>query len=188
MGESHNRGDAAHRFSPAAPDEQYVYGSCSPGWHSAADHGTCLDEWISFMQREGIERVCCLLAGRHLDSNRANLGEYRNAFGAPNVLHTPIPDQQLVDIDRLADDILPFLAESAAAGEPVVVHSLAGISRTGQVLAAWLIHGRGYDPVDAVDTVFESGRDPTVVLEDGDATGSDLFGLLGRIAERSRDG
>jgi hypothetical protein len=29
----------AHRFGPAAPDEEYVYGSRAPGWHAAVVHG-----------------------------------------------------------------------------------------------------------------------------------------------------
>jgi hypothetical protein len=187
MGESDNRGRIAYRFSSAAPEEQYVYGACSPGWHSAADQETCLDEWIRFMNSEGIERVCCLQAGCHLDSERANVSAYREAFGRNRVLHTPVPDQHLIDIDTLDDEILPFLAESAAAGEPVVVHSLAGVTRPGQVLAAWLVHGRGYESTEAVDTVIEMGRDPTAAVDAGNATRSELFELLGALGERGHD-
>jgi protein-tyrosine phosphatase len=172
----------AHRFSPAAPDEQYVYGACSPGWHSAGDHEERLDQWIEFMRSAGIERVCCLLAGRHVDEQ---FSKYRAEFGDERVRHTPIADGELVSAETLQTDIFPFLEESVEAGEPVVVHSLSGLSRTGQVLAAWLIHWHGYDPTAAVDTVLETGRDPTAVLETGDVTRSDLFALLGEIAEQT---
>jgi protein-tyrosine phosphatase len=171
----------AHRFSPAAPDEQYVYGACSPGWHSAGDHEERLEQWIEFMRSAGIERVCCLLAGRHVDEQ---FSEYRAAFGEDNVVHAPIADGDLVDVERLRTEIFPFLEASVQADEPVVVHSLSGLSRTGQVLAAWLIHWHGYDPTDAVDTVLETGRDPTAAVEHGNATRSDLFALLGEIADQ----
>jgi len=185
MGEPDSRGEIAHRFSPAAPEEQYVYGSCSPGWHSAADHETCLDQWIAFMESQGIERVCCLLAGRHLSDNRANLPKYEEAFGTTNVLHAPVPDKQLVGVDYLDGEILPFLEEGVESGRPVVVHGLAGVGRTGQVLAGWLIAGRGYEPTDAVETVREAGRDPTAAIDAGNATRSELFAVLGTLAERA---
>lgn len=185
MGPPDNRGEIAHRFSPAAPEEEYVYGSCSPGWHSAADHETCLDQWIEFMESQEIERVCCLMAGRHLDADGANLAKYERAFGAGNVLHTPVPDQRLVPVDRLCEEILPFIEGSVEKEQSVVVQGLTGVERTGQVLAAWLIYGRSYDPIAAVDTVIEAGRDPTAAVEAGNATRSELFELLGRLAERS---
>ena len=186
MGEPDSRGEIAHRFSPAAPEEQYVYGSCSPGWHSAANHETCLDQWIGFMESQGIERVCCLLAGRHLADERANLDKYETAFGSPNVLHEPVPDEQLVGVEHLDGEILPFVEESVETGRPVVVHGLAGVGRTGQVLAAWLIYSRGYEPSAAVETVREAGRDPTAAVDAGNATRSELFAVLGTLAERGR--
>lgn len=182
MGE-HGRGQQdAHRFNPAAPDEEYVYGSCSPGWHSAGDHEDSLEQWIDFMQSAGIERVCCLLAGRHLDDQYANLTKYRETFGDQGVKHTPIADGELVDVERLHGEIFPFLEAAVEENEPVVVHSLAGLSRTGQVLAAWLIHWHEYDPVEAVDTVLETGRDPTAAVDRGNATRSELFELLETVS------
>jgi len=173
--------DDAHRFSPAAPDEPYVYGSCSPGWHSVAGQEVCIEEWISFVESRGVERVCCLLAGRHLDGVTGVISQYEAAFGPENVLHTPVPERRLVDADELQDRILPFLEESVEAGQPVVVQSLTGVCRAGQVLAAWLIYGRGYRPTAAVDTLAKTGRDPTAVVEDGSATRSELFSLLGDL-------
>jgi hypothetical protein len=71
----------AHRFAAAAPDEEYVYGSCAPGWHSAGSHATALDDWIESMREHGIERVVCLLPGKQLDVAGANLDRYADAFG-----------------------------------------------------------------------------------------------------------
>jgi hypothetical protein len=124
----------AHRFAPAAPHEEHVYGACSPGWHSAADHRTAVEQWVAFMQEAGIERVCCLLS-------------------------------------------LP----PGEADERVVVHGLAGLGRTGQVLAAWLVAHHEYRPHEAVDTVREMGRDPAVAIEGGDATHHELLDMLGEF-------
>lgn len=164
----------AHRLAPAAPDEEYVYGSCAPGWHSVAGQEPAVDDWIGTVRERGIERVCCLLAG---DGGGA-LNRYVEAFGRERVCHTPVPDEHLVPRAELVGEILPFLTESRAAGEPVVVHSLAGLGRTGQVLAAWLVRDRGYDTERAVETVRGMGRDPYDAVAAGNASEADLHALL----------
>ena len=168
----------AHRFGPAAPEEEYVYGSCSPGWHAAADHERCITEWIANMESAGIERVCCLMAGHPSEVRKTNLEAYRRAFGSERVLHAPIPQRQLADPALLNSEILPFLHESRRAEEPVVVHCLAGLGRTGQVLAAWIVDHRGYHPEEAVETVRKMGRDPVDAIQAGNATKEDLLELL----------
>jgi len=172
----------AHRFAPAAPDEEYVYGSCTPGWHTAAGHDAAIDDWVQFMQSEGIERVVCLLPGRQLVESGANLACYGDAFGQPNVLHAPVPDHHLIPEALLTEEILPFLAESRAAEEQVVVHCLAGIGRTGQVLAAWLVYNRDYGPERAIETVRSNGRDPTDAVRAGNAERDELHALLAQVA------
>ncbi|WP_254271507.1 protein-tyrosine phosphatase family protein [Haloarcula marina] len=172
----------AHRFAPAAPDEEYVYGACTPGWHTAADHETAIDDWIAAMCEASIERVCCLLPGRQLDRSGANLDRYRTAFGESNVRHAPVPDHHLVPESRLHGEILPFLADARDAEEPVVVHCLAGIGRTGQVLAAWLIYNRDYGPDEAIETVRDVGRAPADPVDCGNATEQELFDLLSSVA------
>lgn len=173
----------AHRFAPAAPDEEYVYGACCPGWHSTADRGAAIDEWIDFMQARGIERVLCLLSGTQLEQTEASTGSYVRAFGGENVEHVPIADHHLADPVTLAEDVLPFLDESVAVEQPVVVHCLAGIGRTGHVLAAWLVHGRDYDPVDAIATVSEMGRSPGEAVDSGNAQRGELHKLLSRFEQ-----
>lgn len=171
----------AHRFAPAAPEEEYVYGACCPGWHTTATHGDAIDEWVEFVTERGIERVCCLLSGDQLERTEADRGRYARAFGAENVAHVPVPDHHLADEATLREEILPFLAESAASESPVVVHCLAGIGRTGHVLAAWLVHGRDYDPVDAIETVREMGRSPAEAVDAGNARRGELHELLSRF-------
>jgi len=172
----------AHRFAPAAPDEAYVYGACTPGWHSAASREAAIDDWVAFMRAEGIERVCCLLTGCQLDDCGAVLDRYASAFGEENVLHAPVRDHHLVPEEVLLEEILPFLAESRDVEAPVVVHCLAGIGRTGQVLAAWLVYNRDYGPKRAIETVTDNGRDPTEAVRMGNATEDELHTLLGAVA------
>ncbi len=174
--QTHESGATAHRFGPAAPDEDTVYGACCPGWHSAGSHRAALDDWVAFMRRHDVARVCCLLPGRASDSEAGNVERYREAF--ESVLHAPIRDRRLADRALLADEVLPFIDDAVAAADRVVVHSLAGIGRTGQVLAAWLAHDRGYGPERAVATVEATGRHPRKPVEAGNATTEHLESLL----------
>ncbi|WP_158854351.1 dual specificity protein phosphatase family protein [Halorhabdus sp. CUG00001] len=178
MAEIYDERVSAHRFAPAAPDEPYVYGACCPGWHSTADHHEAIDEWIAFMREHDVERVLSLLTGSQLDRTDANVARYREAFGDESVAHVPIPDHHLADRDTLAEDVLPFLEDAVEGQQRVVVHCLAGIGRVGHVLAAWLVSGRGYTPVEAVDTVREMGRVPTQAVDAGNARRGELFELL----------
>ncbi|WP_436935120.1 protein-tyrosine phosphatase family protein [Halovenus marina] len=175
--------DDIYRFGPAGPDEEVVYGACSPGWHACCDQQTAIEDWIEEMQSQGIERVCCLLAGRRLDASDANLGLYREAFGSEKVKHVPLPDRRLAPPDRLAEDVLSFLEGSVREGDPVVVHSLTGLEQTGRALSAWLVYGRGRTPREALDAVRETGRSPTKGL-DGSASKDDLLDVLDRFATR----
>lgn len=168
----------AHRFGPAGPGEEYVYGSCAPGWHTASDVETAVEEWLSFVQSEGIERVCCLLAGSSREVRSSDLGRYYAAFGASNVCHVPTAVDRLVDQSTIEERVFPFLQESVEQDSPVVVHCLSGLGRTGQVLAAWLVAAHDYSPEAAVEAVQETGRDPLVLVERGNATEEELFEIL----------
>jgi hypothetical protein len=168
----------AHRFAPAAPDEDFVFGACSPGWHSAAEHEDALADWIAFMNGRGIDRVCSLLSGGGSAVSTGNLDRYTSAFGPDAVLHAPTPDKRLVDETLLAEEVLPFLDAAAADRSRVVVHSLAGIGRTGQVLAAWLAYDRDYTADRALETVTDMGRHPTDPVRAGNATEGSLHELI----------
>lgn len=172
----------AHRFAPAAPDEEFVFGACAPGWHSAASHTDALDDWIERLRERDVERICCLLPGRQLDASGSNLDRYRTAFGSESVFHSPVPDHHLVPKPQLEAEILPFLADAREHEERVVVHCLAGIGRTGQVLAAWLVYNRDYGPHRAIDTVESMGRKPRDAVRAGNAEEGDIVELLAAVA------
>ncbi|MFW6376719.1 MAG: protein-tyrosine phosphatase family protein [archaeon] len=173
-----------HRFAPAAPDEEIVHGAVAPGFATRRpDDDDPVAPWIEAMQARGIERVCCLLTDRQRQRYDGLLDRYRTAFGDDSVCHAPIEDHTLADPETVTDRILPFFAEGDAAFEPVVAHCLAGIGRTGHVLAAWLVGGRGVDPGEAVRVVSQSGRDPREAIAAGNATDADLDALLAAARE-----
>ena len=173
-----------HRFAPAASDESFVFGACAPGWHTAAGHERAVDDWLDYVAARDIERVCCLMPGRQLDTTGLNVARYQSAFGESKVCHAPIPNHHLATPEQLNGEILPFLADARDAEERTVVHCLAGIGRTGQVLAGWLVYNRDYGPKKATETVREMGRDPSDAIEAGNADPADLTALLASVARR----
>lgn len=171
----------AHRFAAAAPDEEIVHGACAPGWDDPG-RSDAMTEWLDDLEAAGISRVCCLLSDGQVQQFDGLLHRYRERFGTDRVLHAPITDHELATPETLSETVLPFLRDADAAGEPVVAHCLAGIGRTGQVLAAWLVHARNYAPNDAVTTVRQSGREPAEAVRSGNATRGQLDELLRAVA------
>jgi len=168
------------RFASASAEEELVYGACEPGYDQQT--APTIDAWIAFMESQGIERVCCLLTHFQLDAHDSLLEQYREQFGHDNVIHVPVADHRLMKPAPLTDDILPFLADSVNNGEAVVVHCKAGLGRTGQSLAAWLVYHHGYDPEAAIRMVSDRHRLPDEAVRRGAATEDELLALLRTIA------
>ncbi|HEY7835383.1 MAG TPA: dual specificity protein phosphatase family protein [Ktedonobacterales bacterium] len=169
-------------FGPAAEDEPTVFGAPRPGYPLHRVPPAAVDEWLACMRGHDVRRVVCLLMPEQLAYYDDLPGRYRAHFGAERVRCAPIPDLYLADLDTLTEGILPFLAEADRHGERVVVHCSAGIGRTGHVLAAWLVAGRGYSNADAIAAVARGGRD---ARESGDA---DLDTLLDACRAWGRQG
>ncbi|MCU0546525.1 MAG: protein phosphatase [Oscillatoriaceae cyanobacterium Prado104] len=144
-----------HKFSAASEDELIVFGASRPGYRDIEIAG-----WIEFMQQQQIDRICCLLHQSQLIRYSDLLGTYRKIFGEDRVCWAALADFELVDREILIDRILPFLVEADRAGDRTVVHCSGGIGRTGQVLAAWLVSGRGFSNQDAIAAVKKTGRNP----------------------------
>ena len=146
-------------FGPAAEGEQIVFGSPRPGYPRHRVPDSAVDEWLRFVTDHAIQRVVCLLTPEQLAYYDDLLGRYRAHFGGERIRCAPIPELYLADLATLTEGVLPFLKEADQRGERTVVHCSAGIGRTGHVLAAWLVAGRGYTNQDAVEAVARGGRD-----------------------------
>lgn len=145
-----------YKFAPASENETIVFGSARPGYSNEQ-----VNEWIKFMQNQGIQRVCCLLPESQLRRYSSLLEVYRQSFGLDRVCWTPIEDFHFADPEMLIQQILPFLAAANQNHEKVVVHCSGGIGRTGHILAAWLVAGRGLSGKAAIAAVKKTGRNPS---------------------------
>lgn len=144
-----------YRFAAAAKNESIVFGAARPGYRHEQ-----VTEWVTFMQNRGIMRVCCLLPASQLARYTNLLDVYRQTFGLDRVCWTPIEDFHFATPDILIHQILPFLATANQTDQKVVVHCSGGIGRTGHVLAAWLVAGRGLSPQAAIAAVKQTGKNP----------------------------
>ncbi|MFB6171014.1 MAG: dual specificity protein phosphatase family protein [Haloarculaceae archaeon] len=178
----------AHKYylDRAAPEESIAHGACRPGYAPGTATDDPVGPWVESMREAGIERVCCLLHAPQLARYLDLIGEYEQAFGPDRVHHAPIKDYHLADPETI-DGIVSFLREADRAGEPTVVHCAAGLGRTGQVLAAWLVRGRGYEPDEAIETVESMGRSPREAIRCDNATERDLRNLLAGRTEIASD-
>jgi protein-tyrosine phosphatase len=180
--------DVTYNFGPAAAAEQCVFGAARPGrgFEMGKIPDRAVRDWIDFMRSRGIERVCCLLEDQLREYESDLLQCYRQEFGAVNVCSAPITDFTLASPEQLIGTILPFLAESAASGRRVVVHCAAGMGRTGHVLAAWLVYGRGMSNQAAIRAVTNTAasRYPYEATPGGDSL-SELLNKCRAAAEDS---
>jgi protein-tyrosine phosphatase len=168
-----------YRFNTASRDERIVFGAERPGYPDKSPSINQISDWIRFMKKHGITRVCCLLSHPQLATYPHDpLEIYRRRFGPDNLCWAPIEDYSLADSATLYGKILPFLTESDHKNKRVVVHCSGGIGRTGHVLAAWLVHARHYEINQALKEVKIRERNPFEAVESGNATREDLLALL----------
>ncbi len=171
------------KFNAASQDEIYVFGAQRPGCNSSSPIPDAeVSKWIEFMQQQGIKRVCCLLEDQVSLYEFDLLANYKHSFGEEAVCWAPIRDFALVDDELLTETILPFLASSVREKEPVVVHCSAGSGRTGHVLAAWLVYGRGMTNEGAIKAIMSMGRNPY----EAKGTGADGKAKLNSLLDACR--
>ena len=155
-----------YKFAAASETETTVFGASRPGYKNSQ-----VMRWINFMQKQHINRVCCLLAPSQLARYDNLLDTYQQKFGQNNICWTPIKDFHLVEGYILINVILPFLIDTQKNQERVVVHCSGGVGRTGQVLTAWLVAQRAFSNKNAIATVKKTGRNPYEALIIGIFTG-----------------
>lgn len=144
-----------YKFASASANEPIVFGSARPGYRNEQ-----VNQWIEFMQNQNIKRVCCLLPESQLTRYVNLLDIYQQRFGLNQVCWTPIEDFYFATPEVLIRQILPFLSAANQNGEKVVVHCSGGIGRTGHILAAWLVAGRGFSNQSAIAAVKQTGKNP----------------------------
>lgn len=148
-----------YKFAAASKSEPIVFGSARPGYTNKQ-----VNQWLAFMQNQGIQRVCCLLPQTQLNRYTNLLSVYQQTFGCSQICCAPIQDFHFANAEVLVCQILPFLAAADQQSKTVVVHCSGGIGRTGHVLAAWLVVGRGFSTKSAIAAVKKSGKNPYEAL------------------------
>lgn len=144
-----------YKFAAASENELIVFGATRPGYTNKQ-----INKWLEFMQNQDIQRVCCLLPETQLSCYANLLDVYQHTFGYDQICWAPIKDFHFADAKTLICQILPFLAVANQQGKKVVVHCSGGVGRTGHVLAAWLVAGRGFSSKSAIATVKQTGKNP----------------------------
>jgi protein-tyrosine phosphatase len=147
------------KLAAAAPSEQIIFGAVRPGYTDRQ-----VTAWLDFMQKQGIQRVCCLLSTPQLQRYADLIGTYQQHFGVDQVCWSPIADFSLVDRPTLLHQILPFLAIADQQQQKVVVHCSGGVGRTGHILAAWLVAKYNMSNKMAIATVHQTGRNPNEAI------------------------
>jgi protein-tyrosine phosphatase len=167
-------------------DDAFVYGAQRPGFPASFVQSHMVDQWISYMKGQGITHVVCLLSDEELayypTISSGLLQAYLDAFGQNNVLWAPTRDRTLLGMNALKDVCL-FLYRAMQGGGKSVVHCSAGLGRTGQALAAWLIFYHRMSERKAVRALEELNRSPKEAVFHRNASEADLLVLLGKARE-----
>lgn len=98
---------------------------------------------------------------------------YRRHSGT--YLKIPIQEHSKPSLIQLIEAV-NFIQERNNSGEAVLVHCLAGLGRTGTVLACYLIKKQGMQPEEAIDLVRE--KRPGSIERSQEESVSDYFRFL----------
>ncbi|RPJ62664.1 MAG: protein phosphatase [Dehalococcoidia bacterium] len=180
---------AEYGFGAPSKEEEFIFGAQRPGFPGKFVQKQVVDEWVAYMKKQGISRIVCLLTEEELGSYPTLTGGllalYAEVFGPDNVLWAPTPDKRLMSREAIKH-ICYFLHASVAQGQKTVVHCSAGLGRTGQALAAWLVYYYNLTERKAVKTVEELNRSPMEAVFFRNASEADLLQVLGVAREMDK--
>jgi atypical dual specificity phosphatase len=166
-------------FAPASSFDDLVYGGERPPRPQVGDPRDLAEEWSNFMVRQGIGGIICLLHEAQLTGYpQPLLDRHRRSFR--RVTHVPIEDFSVPTLEGLRR-ALEALRQAEIEGTPTLVHCVAGMGRTGIVLAGWLRARYGLGVDDAIAEVrghakhFGAFRNP---VEAGDEVIPLLAGIV----------
>jgi protein-tyrosine phosphatase len=173
-------------FGAPSKEEELVFGAQRPGFPGKFVQRQVVDEWIAYMKKQGVSRVVCLLDEEELGCYPTIagglLGVYAEAFGPDNVLWAPTPDKRLCTGEAIRH-ICYFLHSGSGKGEKTVIHCSAGLGRTGQALAAWLVYRHNLSERKAIRAVEELNRSPMEAVFYRNASEAELLTVLGVARE-----
>jgi hypothetical protein len=182
---------ADYGFGPSSREDEFLYGAQRSGFPGKFVQRQVVDEWTAFMKKQGIRRVVCLLSEEELEYyptlEGGLLGVYAGVFGPDNVLWAPTADRRLCSGEAIKH-ICYFLRTGMLNGQKSVVHCSAGLGRTGQVLAAWLVYHYSISERKAIRMVEELNRSPKEAVFYGTATEADLLNMLAVARELDKPG
>jgi hypothetical protein len=177
---------AEYGFGAPCKEEESVFGAQRPGFPGRFVQKQVVDEWITYMKKQGVSKLVCLLSEDELTCyptlTGGLLGIYAAEFGADNVLWAPTPDKRLCSAEAVKG-LCYFLHAAIKQGQKTVVHCSAGIGRTGQALAAWLVYYHNLSERKAIRTVEELNRSPMEAVFYRKATEAELLNVLGVARE-----
>jgi protein-tyrosine phosphatase len=180
---------AEYGFWAPAKAEELVYGAQRPGFPGKFVQKQVVDEWLAYMKKQVISRVICMLSEEELGNyptlTGGLLGMYTETFGQDNILWAPTPDKRLLSGEAIRH-ICHFLHAAVLQGEKTVVHSSAGIGRTGLALAAWLVYYHNLSERKAVRAVEELNRSPMEAVFYRNASEAELLQVLGVAREMDK--
>ncbi|WP_319420727.1 protein-tyrosine phosphatase family protein [Pleurocapsa sp. FMAR1] len=149
-----------YKFAPAADEESIVFGAARPKYTQES-----IEQWIEFMRKKEIKKVCCLLEQNRLNRYPIDLLKtYSQNFTQECVLWQPVKDFQIPSSKILIERIIPFLISADKQNQKIVVHCSGGVGRTGIVLACWLISQREFSNQEAISSVKQNKRNPHEAL------------------------